>query len=197
MDGLNPGMGERSKEERRMATVERFMSRYPARRIIAKDANTGKNREFYVLARIGPNGEDDVTPEYGAFFYVYRDTEKGGWVLQGGQVSGGDKTEVLTHVWLVKTGSEPQDGHHHWLEITGNGAVVQGRLVAGFNMTAVASGHGTTMPQSTLPTKAAPNGRKCYVLLGTWNNRKFLPSQTGHIAVSFCPGQGYTVHRGS
>jgi hypothetical protein len=194
MDSLNPGIGERTKQDRRMADAERFLGRYPARRIIAKDANTGKNREFYVLARPGPNGEDESI-ELGAFFGVFR--EDGKWMLQGGQVTGGSKTETVKNIELAKTGSEPADGHQHWLEITGNGTVVQGRLVAGFTMTAVKDAKGATITQPTLPTKASPNGRKCVVLLGIWNSGRFQPSQTGNIAVSFCPGAGYTVSRGS
>lgn len=194
-DRINPGVGEAGPLARRMAAMERFFSCMTKTRIIAND-EFGTPKKFTVVSSVGTPAVD-ASAAIGAFFGVYKGKEQKGWCLQGGQVSAGDKEEVLDYVFLVKTGSEPDDGYKHWLQITGDGVAANGRLYAGFTKTKVTPGHGEAMPQSTLPTKTTPKGRDCYVLLGMWQSKRFVPSQTGNIAVTFCPSQGYTVHRGS
>ena len=188
-----PGVGkELGPLARRVETMERDFGRFSAIRIIADD-EFGKPKKFTVLAARGAPAED--VPVDGAFFGVYKDIKKGGWCLQGGQVTAGSKSEALAYVFLVKVGSEPDNGHLHWLTITGDGTVVNGRLQGGFNMTSVVSGHGTSLPAITLPTKASPKGKVYHILLGTWQDKRFAPSQTGNIGISFCPSSGYTATR--
>lgn len=170
--------------------MERDFGKFSAIRITAKD-EFGNPKKFTVLAFRGAPVED-VTPD-GAFFGVYK--EDGGWRLQGGQVTAGNKSEALAYVFLVKVGSEPDDGHMHWLTIAGDGVVTNGRLQAGFNMTKVTPGHGTTLPAITLPTKASPKGRTYHVLLGSWQGKRFVPSQSGNVGLTFCPGNGYSISR--
>lgn len=130
----------------------------------------------------------------GAFFRVFQDS--GDWMLQGGQVMGGAGNEVLGAITLATVGSEPADGTNHWLEITGDGVTDSGILLAGFDITAATDGSGSAMPANTLPTASTATGRKVYVLLGTWEDEVFSPSQSGNVGVTFCPG-GYTISRGS
>jgi len=191
---LNPGIGEGNPALKRLATTERFIGQFKKTQILASTPE-GKPWLFEVLAAVGAPGAEATA--VGAFFAVYKDTKKGGWVLQGGQVTAGNKSEVLDHVWLVKTGSEPKDGHLHWLTITGDGLVTTGRLQGEFNLTKVTDGHGEKLPDITLPTKDSPKGRAFHLLLGSWQGKRFQPAQTGNIGVTFCPGQGYTIHRGT
>lgn len=192
-DRINPGIGEQGPLARRMASTERFLGRFSKQRVKVFTPE-GKPIIVDILASTATPGDAGTTGA-GAFFAVFK--KDGAWMLQGGQVSGGTKTEAVKDIELAKTGSEPSDGALHWLEIVGNGTVVSGRLVAGFTLTSVKDSKGSALPQNTLPTKDSPSGRKCVILLGSWNNSRFLPSQTGNIAVSFCPGTGYTVSRGT
>lgn len=118
------------------------------------------------------------------------------WILQGGQVSGGSGNEVVADITLAAVGSEPADGTKHWIEITGDGVTDSGVLLPGYDVTAATTGSGATLPANTLPTASAATGKKVYVLLGSWSDSVFTPSQGGNVTVSFCPG-GYTITRGS
>lgn len=189
-----PGAGgEHGPLARRVARIERDLGKFSPIRIEASD-EFGKPKRFTVLATRGAPASKATA---GAFFSVYKDTKKGGWCLQGGQVTAGNKSEVLDYVFLVKTGSEPKDGHKHWLTITGDGSVVAGRLQGVFNLTKVTDGHGETMPVLTLPTKANPKGRSFHLFLGSWRKKEFIPAQLGNVNITFCPNGGYTEHRGA
>lgn len=192
-DRMNPGIGGNTPQERRVQAIERFLGRFSVIRITAAD-EFGKPQIFTAMVE---RGAPVSTSSAGAFFAVYKDTKKGGWCLQGGQVTAGNKSEVLDHIWLVKTGSEPKDGHKHWLTITGDGSVVAGRLQGVFNLTKVTDGHGETMPVLTLPTKANPKGRSFHLYLGSWRKKEFIPAQLGNVNITFCPNGGYTEHRGA
>lgn len=192
-DRINPGIGGHGPLERRLATLERFFSRIAKIRILTNQPEGGLLNLEVLAIREGPGKE--VAATAGAFFGVTK--VKGKWMLQGGQVGAGSKSEVVKPIELAKVGSEPKDDQLHWLQITGDGLVTTGRLQGTFNMTKVTDAKGATMPPLTLPTKDAPKGRNCYVLLGSWQGKRFQPSQTGYIGITFCPGQGYSIHRGT
>lgn len=115
-------------------------------------------------------------------------------MLQGGQVSGGTGNEVVEDIAIGTVGSEPADGTLRWLRITFSGSETDGWLNAGGNVTAAISQSGTTLPANTLPTAASPAGKYCYLLLGSWSDGVFFPSQGGHVVIGFCAG--YSISRG-
>jgi len=140
------------------------------------------------------NPVEATATAYSAFFRVYQDS--GNWMLQGGQVAGGNGgNEDVADITIGTVGSEPSDGTHYWLEITGDGEVDAGVLLPGFEVTAVTTGSGSSLPANTLPTAASHTSKKFYLLLGTWNNNEFAPSQIGNVIVGYCPGN-YDIGRG-
>lgn len=192
-DRINPGIGGHGPLERRLATLERFFNRITKTRIVAAKQEGGHLNLEVLAIREGPGEETPAA--VGAFFGVTK--KKGKWLLQGGQVSAGDKSEVVKPIELASVGSEPKDNQLHWLHITGDGQVTNGRLQGIFNLKKVSDGKGTTMPALTLPTKTASKGRSVYVLLGSWQSKRFQPSQSGNVGITFCPNGGYTTHRGT
>lgn len=127
-----------------------------------------------------------------AFFRLFVDGTN--HMLQGGQVSGGTGNEVLEDIAIGTVGSEPADGTLRWLRITFSGSETDGWLNAGGDVTAAISQSGTSLPANTLPTAASPAGKYCYLLLGSWNEGGFYPSQGGNVVVGFC--SAYTISRG-
>lgn len=190
---INPGIGGSSPAERRLAEMERFFGRFALTRISTITPD-GQSVILLVLASPEGPGLEPATAVTGAFFGVTQ--VKGKWTLEGGQVSAGNMSEAVDPIELAKVGSEPKDDELHWLQITGDGVVTNGRLQSSFNLKKVTDGKGTTLPALTLPTKTALKERSVYLLLGSWQGKRFAPAQAGNVTASFCVGQGYTISRG-
>lgn len=107
--------------------------------------------------------------------------------LLGGVVSGGEGNVTIADVTLATVGSEPADGTFLWLTISFTANTEDGVLLPGGDVTAATTGSGTTLPDNTTPTAAAPAGT-LYVSLGSWSQGSFNPSACGDVLVSHCPG---------
>lgn len=127
-----------------------------------------------------------------AFYRTYNDGAD--HYIQGGQVTAGTYNTTVADATIGTVGAEPADGTDVYLEVTGNGVVDSGVLLQGFTGTAASIASAASVPANTLPAYDDSTGKKCHVLLGTWNGGSFAPSGPGHVNVSFCPG-AYTVTR--
>jgi hypothetical protein len=190
---LNPGVGEKSPEQRRSASAERFIGQFQKTLITAKDA-MGVERQFEVLAITGP--PKNVVGEVGAFWGMY--VEKGDTYLQGGTVFGGNGNKTVEDIKVLdrKTVAATLVGKKLWVEIGFNGVVADGVLLPGGDVTSAKcsaqSTAGKDLPPNTLPTAKSPNAKKVFYEVGRWTKDGFFPSRTGHISVGFCPG-GYNI----
>lgn len=130
----------------------------------------------------------------GAFFTLL--IQDGDTYLQGGTVTGGTGVETAANIKVVdsSTGPTHAEGHHMWIEATGDGVTEDGVLLPGFNLTAATIGYGATVPNNTLPTAAAATGKKCHIDLGVFTETSFSPSGAGNVEVTHCPGS-YHVSR--
>lgn len=147
------------------------------------ESGSPNGRIFKAIAGAGDGATNN------AFFRVYQNDGK--WWLQGGQVASYESR--VSDIELATVGSEPVDGSVHWLEITGNGVVVDGLLFGGFTVTAVDDTTAAS-PSNTVPTVETHTGRKFHVLLGSWMDEVFTPEAGGNILVGFC-GTAYSPTR--
>lgn len=131
-----------------------------------------------------------------AFYRVYTEDKGGGnkYWIQGGGVTAGTYNTTVADTDIGDVGSEPADGTDVYLEVTGDGYAPSGQLLQGFTGTAASIGSAAAVPANTLPVIGSLTGRKCHLLLGTWNGGVFTASGGGNVSVSFCPG-AYTVSR--
>lgn len=134
---------------------------------------------------------------YGAFYGTYVDGA-GDTYLQGGQVKCGE-SEVLADYKIIDSVTGPVEvaGSKLVIEITLDGYVEDGVLLAGITATAIAyvTPVATTIPTDTLPTAAGEIGKLCYLEVGRFTDTSFLPSGIGHFLVSFCGTGSYSVRR--
>lgn len=130
----------------------------------------------------------------GAFFTLIH--QDGDTYLQGGTVTGGSGVDTAANIKVVdsSTGPTHAEGHHMWIEATGDGVTEDGVLLPGFDLSSASIGYGATVPANTLPTAAAATGKKCHVDLGVFTATSFSPSGSGNVEIHFCPGS-YTVNR--
>jgi hypothetical protein len=202
-DRLDNGMGERGPEQRRIATLERFIRQFRKTPIIAKDVN-GDTRKFDVLAITNNRTDEPAVGSGGGAFFTMRTVESGGSdngdiYLQGGNVSGGTGNETVAEFLLYDASTTTwtgSSGELLQLEITGSGQETSGILDPIFNVTSVATPTTVaSLAANTLPASGSVAAKKCHVSLGTFLADGFQPAQAGNINVSFCWG-GYTASRG-
>lgn len=139
-------------------------------------------------------GDAAVAPT-GAFYGRYVD-EDGDTYLQGGIVVSGSGSFTLADRKVIDatTGPVESDGDILYVEATVNGYVVDGVLLGGLTATAAVYDTGASIPNNTLPTASSSTGKKVHIEVGRYTETDFLPSGTGHINITFCPGS-YTVSR--
>jgi len=134
-----------------------------------------------------------VTPAVGAragttqadlpFCYKFMDgsTKK----LRGGIVTGGETNEVIGDITLANTAT---DNTFLWIHVTFEANMADDVLLPGVeNITAAATGSGTTVPDNVIPTIADPTG-EIYILLGHYFNNLFTPDACGNFVIGHCPG---------
>lgn len=184
-----PG-GDHGPLARRVANIERDLSKFSPMRILTAD-EFGRPKRFTVLAaRLGPGKEEAAA--VGAFWGLYVDG--GDTYLQGGTVSGGSGTKTIEDIKVLdgRTGSGSLEGKILWVAVTVNGVANDGVLLPGANVVSATcsatSTAGTEVPNNTLPTATSPNGKNVFVEVGRWNAEGFVPSQPGNIQITFCPG---------
>lgn len=133
----------------------------------------------------------------GAFYSEYVDGS-GDTYLQGGQVISGSGNFSIADIKVIDagTGITESNGDLLVLEVTVDGYVVDGVLLAGLTATAAAyvSPSVSSLPGNTLPIIGSHTGRKVYVEIGRWAADNFYPASPGNIRISFCPG-AYTITR--
>jgi len=180
---------------RRISNLERALSQFENLDALVEVQGRGLCR-LEIIAKFNGTKKKDPS-ELGAFWGFYINT-KGETYLQGGTVTGGDNSIVVEDIKVLDpaTGVGTLKGKMLWLQITGDGLVTQGRLQGVFNLKKAVTGMGTSLPDITLPTKDSAKGKNFYLLLGSWTDKKFMPSQTGHVGISFCPNGGYNINRG-
>jgi hypothetical protein len=130
----------------------------------------------------------------GAFYGMYA---AGGHIyLQGGTVSAGDGTDSISDIKIIdgSTGVLHTAGTHMYLNANGNGVRADGVLLPGYNLSSASIGYGSSVPSNSLPLAAGVSGKHCYIDLGTFTADGFLPSGTGNVQISYCPGS-YSVSR--
>ncbi|MFK5282274.1 hypothetical protein ACI3PL_22210, partial [Lacticaseibacillus paracasei] len=81
-----------------------------------------------------------------------------------------------------------------YVHVTGNGITADGVLLPGYNLSSASVAYGSSLPSNTLPLAAGATGKKCYVDLGEFTATGFLPSGSGNVQISYCPGS-YNVSR--
>lgn len=189
---LNPGVGEKSPDQRRSASAERFIGQFQKTLITAKDA-MGVDRQFEVLAILGPP-KNAIATTSGAFWGMY--VKKGDTYLQGGTAGG--KTIEDIKVMDGKTVSGTLVDKILWVEVTYNGVTADGVLLPGATVTgarcSAAGTSGKELPANTLPTASSASGKRAHIEIGRWTKAGFMPSGQGHIGLSFCPGN-LSIHR--
>lgn len=131
----------------------------------------------------------------GAFSHLYVHTD-GHTYLQGGTVTGGSGTDTESDIKVIDSGTGPTQtaGTHMYVNASGAGVVSDGVLIPGFDLSSASIGYASSVPANTLPTASASTGKNCYVDLGVFTDTSFLPSGSGNIQISFCPG-AYSVDR--
>lgn len=132
---------------------------------------------------------------FGSFYGMYIDEDGHTW-LQGGQVKCGT-SETLADYKVIDGTTGPVEiaGSLLVIEVTLDGYVEDGILLAGITATAIiyVSPVDVTIPADTLPTVGSFTGKKCYLEVGRWTANSFLPSRPGHFIVSFCGTGSYTI----
>lgn len=138
-----------------------------------------------------------ITSVSGAFYRTYVNGD-GDTMLQGGIVKSGSGNFTIADLKVIDagTGITEADGDVLVLEVTVDGYVVDGVLLAGLTATAASyiSPSVSTVPSDTLPTVSVYAGRKVHIEIGRWTADAFYPSNIGNIRISFCPG-AYQITR--
>lgn len=133
----------------------------------------------------------------GAFYRQYTDDDGHTW-LQGGQVKSGSGNFTIADKKVIDAGTGPVEaaGDILVLEVTVNGYVADGVLLAG--LTATAADYITpsvsTVDSDTMPTVSNHTGLKVRIEIGRWTDSAFLPAESGNIRIAFCPG-AYQITR--
>ena len=156
-------------------------------------------RKDIVGPRDGPEtiyggGGASAPPPVGAFYGMI--TEDGVKYLQGGTVSAGSGSDTAANIALTNAEGEPlhSAGTHMYVNVLGNGIRSDGVLLPGFDLTSASVGYNSSVPSNTLPLAAGATGKRCYIDLGVFTDTGFLPSGSGNIQISYCPGS-YTFFR--
>jgi hypothetical protein len=125
----------------------------------------------------------------GPFCKVFKSTtgETTSWKLLGGVVYGGGGTVTIPDITLATVGEEPVDGTHFWIEASFEALVEADVLMPGGDLTSASVGSGTSVPVTSVPTVASPEG-SISVSLGSWSQNKFYPSGCGDITIGHCLG---------
>ena len=114
--------------------------------------------------------------------------------LVTGQVMGGEgNLTPEIDLGAIDEDNPPDDGFV-WLEISGEGEVVDDVLLPGFEVQDAEVGSGAEMPSNTVPTANSPSGT-VHVLLGEWHDGEFRPVRCGNIQVGFCPPSSFQIQR--
>ncbi len=132
----------------------------------------------------GGGGGGEAGPD-GPFCKVYKDG--GSWKLLGGTVSGGNGVATIPDITLGSIGNEPADGQHHWLAINYTTNEEDGVLLPNGDVGSVTVSSGASLPDNKVPNGGSPSG-KVHFSLGSWSQRKFVPSGCGNVSVSSCTG---------
>jgi len=141
----------------------------------------------YVPISIRERRSEATINEECPFGYVINGSPK---KLQGGTVSGGISNKIVADINLS---SSAATGTWLWLKVDLIANSVDGVLLSGVeSITTVTSGSGTSIPNNTIPTAAAPAG-VVYIPLGNYTSGVFYPSGCGNFSVQHCPSNvGYT-----
>lgn len=122
----------------------------------------------------------------GPFCGLYK--QEGRWMLMGGTVTGGSGNVTVSDFVIAVSPTTPDDGDKVWIVATGAAVTDDGVLLAGINLTTATTANGAVFPaMNTIPTAAAPTG-VLNILLGSWSNGVFVPSNCGNIQLTHCPG---------
>jgi len=117
---------------------------------------------------------------------------------QNSDIDSGSGTQTVSAIQVLNADGSPiaVDGNHLWLQCTGDGYTSDGGevLLPGWDLTAVSTGIGASVPNNTLPEVDAAEGCEVYVSIGTWSGGAFLPANMGNVNIAHCPG-AYTVTR--
>lgn len=194
-DKIMPGIGEKTRDQRRMADSERFVGQFRKTEIIAKD-HLGNPKRFDVLAitqRKAP-AEEVTGVLSGAFCRQYVIGEglagAGDTYLQGGTITGSNGGSVVIADYKTKDDADTPPladaGDKLYLSCNvtatlANGVVQPGVLLNSATLT-------KTLPTAHVFSTAALTG-VVFREIGRWTDTEFLPSGAcGISTVTGCPG---------
>lgn len=163
--------------ERRVADLERLLSKYTEQDIVGIDPRQNNIRQrLRVLAINGPSeGEETATP----------DCPLGSLVngkITPGYVIGGGKN-ILVEPPKIK----PAANKKVWLKITWTIDLIDEVPQAGGTMGSITVRSGNTVPTDDVPSATDTSGT-CYYALGGWDSdTQWVGNGCGTVVIGFCP----------